>query len=260
MPTQTFRAALVTGASSGIGESVARVLASRGADVVVVARRAERLEQLAAELRSAYGTTVEVLPADLCAPAERATVERRLADAARPVDLLVNNAGFASTGEYADLPLEQEDAQVRLNLLVPMRLAHVALQGMVERRRGGVLNVSSLAGQQPLPGAVTYAATKAGLTTFTESLRGEVGRHGVHVTVLLPGFTDVTLDGQPRPPGIPEFMWLDRERVAREAVDAVERGRPTCVPGAQYKALAGVVGALPRSVVRAATGRVKPLR
>ena len=141
-----YRTALVTGASSGIGERLARLLAADGCDLIVVARRAGRLEELAAGLRAAHQVQVEVLAADLTAPAGLLAVESRLASASRPVELLVNNAGFGLSGPFADVPADGAEAQIRLNVLALVRLTHAVLPGMLKRGHGGVLNVSSVAG------------------------------------------------------------------------------------------------------------------
>ena len=166
--------ALVTGASSGIGAAFARRLAAAGSDLVVVARRRDRLEELAAELRTAHGVHVEALAADLTDPAELALVEARLGDPDRPIDLLVNNAGAGGHGAFAALPVDGVEAMVRLNLLAPVRLTSAALPAMVARGSGGIVNVSSISGEQPIPFVATYAATKAFLTSLSESVHEEL--------------------------------------------------------------------------------------
>ena len=186
---QTYRTALVTGASSGIGERLARLLAADGCDLIVVARRAGRLEELAAGLRAAHHVHVEVLAADLITPAGLLAAENRLSDASRPVELLVNNAGFGLSGSFADVPADGAEAQIRLNVLALARLTHAVLPGMRKRGHGGILNVSSVAGVLISPGGAVYAATKAFVTSFSESLSAEVSGHGVHVTALCPGLT-----------------------------------------------------------------------
>jgi hypothetical protein len=242
---------LISGASSGIGVEFARVLAGRGCDVVLVARRTERLDALAGEL-GAVG--VEVLTADLTSAAGLAAVERRLTDS--PVELLVNNAGVASSGAFADAALEDEDRLVRLNVLALMRLTRVALGPMVTAGRGGILNVSSLASDQPLKGFATYAASKAYVTTFSESIAAEVRGSGVHVTILKPGYvwTEMNPDGPSRE-SLQGRFWLEADHVARAAVDAVERGKLMCVPGAHWWAVNGLVNAMPHQLVRALTTR-----
>jgi uncharacterized protein len=251
---QIYRAALVTGASSGIGERLARLLAADGCGLIVVARRAGRLEELAAGLRDAHGVHVEVLAADLTTPAGLLTVEDRLADASRPVELLVNNAGFGLSGSFADVPADGAEAQIRLNVLTLVRLTHAVLPGMLERRHGGILNVSSVAGFLISPGSAAYAATKAFVTSFSESLAAEMSGRGVHVTALCPGLTRTGFhaDGHEGTASAPAFAWLDADRVARAGLDAVAAGRPVSVPGAQYKAIAGLARIVPRRILRTA--------
>ncbi|TYB43227.1 SDR family NAD(P)-dependent oxidoreductase [Actinomadura chibensis] len=243
-----YRTALVTGASSGIGESFARVLAARGTDLVIVARRTGLLDDLARELVERYRVAVEVLAADLTDLAQRAEVEGRLR--ADPVELLVNNAGHGAFGAFADTPLNDHLAQVELNVTALVRLTHAALPGMVERRRGGVLNVASMSGFAPSPGSATYGATKAYVASFSESLHSEVAGKGVHVTALCPGFTR-TEDDVPS-----NILWLRRDDVARAGLEAVSAGRALCIPGVQYKAAFPALRLVPRPLLRAAVNRV----
>jgi short-subunit dehydrogenase len=251
-----WRSALVTGASSGIGRELARQVAGRGADVTLVARRAERLEDLAAELRGRHGVDVEVLVADLGDESGVRAVEERIADPERPVDLVVNNAGLGSQGTFHALPLDHAEAEVRLNALAVLRLSHAALAAMVPRGRGGLLNVSSLSGFQPLPGTASYAATKAFVTSLSQSLHEEVRASGVHVTVLCPGFTRTEFHsaGAIERSGLPARAWLSAASVARAGLDAVTRNQAVCIPGAGYRALILAAGLLPRGVLRRVTG------
>jgi len=250
--------ALVTGASSGIGRAIAVRLAADGSDLVLVARRRDLLEALAEELRSAWGVEVEVLVADLTGSAELARVEERLREDGRPVDLLVNNAGLGAQGRFADIPLDWQERQIRLNVLAPVRLTHVALEGMLSRGRGGVLNVSSIAGTQPLPNLATYAATKAYLSSFSHSLHEEVRRSGVAVTALLPGFTRTEFHdaaGMSRSI-VPGAAWMSAEVVAAAGLGAVARGRAQCVPGLGYRLLSGVSRLTPWSITRRVVGSI----
>jgi short-subunit dehydrogenase len=249
-----FGSALVTGASSGIGAQIARVLARRGCDLTLVARRADRLADLADELRTAVD--VDVLAADLSEESGVAAVEHRLRD--RPVGLLVNNAGVGTGGKFHELPLQDELAEIMLNVVALVRLTRAALPAMVADGHGGVLNVSSLAGDQPLRGSATYCATKAYVTTFTESIAAELRGTGVHVTVLKPGFTYTEMSGSEAPD--PQSfagrrLWLQADEVAEAAVEAVARGRLVCVPGAPWKAVSALVQTLPRPVVRTLSSR-----
>ena len=250
-----YRSALVTGASSGIGAEIARVLATRGCDLTLVARRADRLQELAAALSGQV--RVEVLAADLADEAGVSTVEQRLRS--QPVELLVNNAGVGTGGAFHSLPLEAELQEIRLNVLAVVRLTHAALPAMVAAGRGGVLNVGSLAGDQPLRGSATYSSTKSYVTTFSESVAAELRGTGVHVTVVKPGFTYTEMGGEEAPDPqsfLGKRVWLQADRVARDAVDAVEKGKLICVPGPQWKALNAVVQALPRPLVRTLSSRL----
>ena len=239
--------ALVTGASSGIGRAVAVRLAAGGSDLVVVARRRDRLEELAQELSGAHGVKVEVLVADVTDPAQLATVEARLRSGTPPVDLLVNNAGLGAQGDFADIPLDWQDGQIRLNVLAPVRLSHAALGGMLSRGRGGILNVSSTAGLQPMPHVATYAATKAYLSSFSHALHEEVRGQGVVVTALLPGFTRTEFHeaaGMSRSV-VPGPAWMSADAVARAGLRAVARGRAQCVPGLGYRVVGAVAAFTP---------------
>ncbi len=250
-----YSRAVVTGASSGIGEALARELAARGCDLVLVARRQERLEKLAAELRAGHDVGVQVAPADLADPAQLTSIAQRVADPDSPIDLLVNNAGRTPQPiaplTRQDPATEQEKVAVNVTALV--RLTQAVLPGMQERGHGGVLNVSSFASFLPQPNAAVYAATKAFVTSFSESVHAEAARHGVHVTALAPGFTrrgDAVERGGMKGRRMPEFLWLDRDEVARAALDSVARGDVLCVPGVPYQALALLARVAPRPVVR----------
>ncbi|MGE5289283.1 MAG: SDR family NAD(P)-dependent oxidoreductase [Micromonosporaceae bacterium] len=255
--SHAYRTALVTGASRGIGASFAQLLAKAGTELVVVARDAQRLEDLAVRLRDKHKTVVEVLAADLTEPGGLSAVEARLTDPARPVELLVNNAGFGTTGRFAELDADREEREVRLNVLALMRLAHAALGGMLERGHGGILNVSSMAGFVPSPGGATYAATKAFVTSFSESLHAEVRRRGVHVTALCPGFTRTGSQAEAGYDAghLPGFAWLASDDVAAAGLAAVAAGRALCVPGLQYKAAAQLTRFAPRTLIRSAAER-----
>jgi len=251
---QKFGSALVTGASSGIGEQIARVLADRGTDLTLVARRGDKLEQLAAELRPQV--QVDVLVADLTTDDGCASVEHRLAD--HPVELLVNNAGVGSAGLFHQLSRDHEADEVRLNVLALVRLTHAALVTMVAAGRGAILNIGSLAGDQPLRGSATYAGTKAFVTTFTESVAAELKGTGVTATVVKPGFTftEINADEAPDPSSMAARMWTHADFVARCAVEAAEKGDLVCVPGAQWKVVHGLTQTLPRVLTRTLSTRL----
>ncbi|MFB7677895.1 SDR family NAD(P)-dependent oxidoreductase [Kitasatospora purpeofusca] len=253
-----YASAMVTGASSGIGEGFARLLAAEGVDLVLVARRGDLLDRLASDLESAHGVTVEVLALDLTDENQIAIAERRLTDSERPVELLVNNAGSSGSGYFADLPAERELHTAMLNAVVPLRLSHACLPGMIARGGGGIVNVSSLVAVLPKPRSATYAASKAFLSSFGETLAMEVARHGVHVTTV---HTGLTRSGFHAAAGVatdalPDFKWLTAEQVARAGLEAVSAGRPSTVPGLAYRIRLPLMRAMPRSVVRVITRRV----
>jgi len=260
LTTQPWRRALVTGASSGIGRAFAVQLAASGADLVLVARRRDRLDELANRLRAEHGTEVEVLVADLTDDGDLATVERRVGDDGAPVDLLVNNAGFATSGRFATLPIDREVAEIRLNVLAPVRLTRAALPGMVDRGHGGVVNVSSIAALQPLPHWATYAATKAYLTSFSEAVHEEVRGQGVVVLALMPGFTHTEFHGHVGPPpvGIPGPLWMDAEQVVKSGLAALDRRRASRVPGGLNRMVATLSRLTPRALSRRMVARVGP--
>jgi hypothetical protein len=255
------RLALVTGASSGIGEAFARRLARDDYDLVLVARRVDALESLAAELHQAHGAAVECLRADLTLPAELRQVEAR-AGAAPVFDLVVNNAGIGSVGAFAECELDREEELVRLNAIAVMRLSHAALGAMVPRGRGALINVSSLAGMGPYPFTATYGASKAFVNSLTESLAEELRGSGVRVQALCPGFTRTRFQESAGidPESVPRFAWMSAESVVEASLAGLARGDVVCVPGAGYKLLHAASGALPRSAFRRFIGAVQGRR
>ncbi len=256
-----YRTALVTGASSGIGESFARLLAAGGSDLVLVARRADRLNDLAAKLRDEHKVDVTVLAADLTTAGGMDTVTARLAGAGTPIELLVNNAGRSARGNFAEQPPEIVEAQISLNVMALARLARAAVGGMLARGHGGILNVSSMAGFAASPGSSVYGATKAFVTSLSESMHAELAGTGVHVTALCPGFTRTEFhDANNVDLGyLPKLAWLDADDVARAGLDAVAEGRAVVVPGLQYKLAAGATRMLPRGALRRMTRLVRPV-
>lgn len=254
---RTWRAALVTGASSGIGREMARLLAAEGTDLVVVARDKGRLDDLAAELSGRHGVAVEVLAADLAVPTQLAEVERRVADADRPIDLLVNNAGFGTYGNQVDLDVDTEEREIAVNVTAVVRLTHAALGPMTARRRGAVLNVSSVAGLQATPGNAVYGASKAFVASYGESVSGELAGTGVTLTTVLPGYTRTEFQDRAGIGGrkIPAPMWMDADVVAAQALEATRAGKPWLVPGALNKALVAAAGPVPRGLKRRLAAR-----
>jgi short-subunit dehydrogenase len=241
--------ALVTGATSGIGLSFAHQLAERGHDVVLVARDRARLENVSDELRATYRVGTEILVADLSDRAETGKVAERLADQARPVDLLVNNAGFALKKRFLDNDIAQEEAFFDVLGRAVLVLSHAAGRAMRERGHGAIVNVSSVAGHIT---SGTYSAVKSFVTVFTEGLAAELAGTGVTATALLPGFTRTEFHERAKldMSRLPDFMWLDADRLVSDCLDDVARGRVVSVPGAQYKAAVAALKLLPRSLVR----------
>lgn len=252
--------ALVTGASSGIGAEFARALAARGDDLVVVARDTSRLDALAEQLEKESGVDVEVLSADLASKKGRAVVEARLESAEAAVDLLVNNAGMGTYGKFAELSGEGEEREIRLNVLALVQLSHAALGGMIERGRGGIINVSSLAGHQPTPLNATYGGTKAFVTSFSQALHEELRGTGVKVMVLCPGFTRTEFQERAGldSGAVPSFLWQMPEPVVSAALRAYDQGRAVCIPGALNQAGAAFSSALPAGITRRIAGAVMP--
>lgn len=252
-----FATALVTGASSGIGAEIARQLAGRGVRTVVVARRADRLAALAHEF-----DVVEPLPADLLSSDGLAAVEDRIrADGERAIDLVVNNAGFGTSGLFHELDRDRLDDEIALNVRALTRLAHTALEVMVPRRRGWLLNVSSVASFQPAPRLAVYTATKAYITNLTESLHGELVGTGVEVSALCPGLTRTEFQSVSRTDTyqskFPEFLWTDVADVAAAGIDGVIANKPIVIPGAFYKTMVAASSAAPNWLTRTASRMVQ---
>jgi short-subunit dehydrogenase len=243
MPT-----ALVTGASSGIGLAFARRLAATGHDLVVVARSEDKLKELADELR----VDVEVLPADLTDADQLGAVEARLSDRAKPVDVLVNNAGAGTYGQFAETDLDALDREVKLDVIAPMRLTHAALSGMVERGKGGIVNVASIAAFQAGPSNAVYSAAKGFVLSLTEAVHEEVRKSGVHVTVVCPGATRTEFQQRGGFAGgkMPDFLWDDAETVVDAALKALARNQAVCVPGVLNKMSTVTSQLAPRALSR----------
>ncbi|MDT7760583.1 MAG: uncharacterized protein QOC63_3 [Mycobacterium sp.] len=250
--------AVVTGASQNIGEALATELAARGHHLIVTARREDVLRELAGRLTGQYGVTVEVRPVDLADPADRAKLCDELA--VRDISILCANAGTATFGPVASLNPNEEKAQVQLNVLGVHDLALAVVPGMAERGAGGILISGSAAGNSPIPNNATYAATKAFVNTFSESLRGELKRAGVHVTLLAPGPVRTEL---PDPDNqtlverlIPDFLWISTEYTAKLSLDGLERNKMRVVPGVTSKAMSVAAGYAPRAIVTPIVGAV----
>jgi len=216
---------LVTGASSGIGEALARRLARERHDLVLTARRADRLEALAHELEAAHGIKTHVVTADLSRPGAPTELVQQIEARGLAVHWLVNNAGFGTGGRFDELPVEGEVQEIRLNVTAPVELTGRLLPGMMARGRGVVMNLSSTAGFGPMPFSATYGATKAFLLSFSEALAVEVAGSGVHIVCVCPGFTRTEFQQKANidTSALPDFAWMSAETVADQAVRAANR-------------------------------------
>lgn len=244
--------ALVTGASSGIGADIARSLAKRGHNVVLVARREERLAELARELTANHRVRADVVAVDLQTKSGRKAMLKAIAELGLRVDVLINNAGFGSAGLFQRLKGEREAELVRLNCEVVVSLCGEFVPKMVDRGAGAVLNVASTAGFQPLPTQATYSASKAFVLTFTQALTADLHGTGVTATVLCPGpvkteFGEVA--GLQLESVMPEFAWVSSEDVAEAGVDGLERGKGVVIPGKINKVTAVGGQFTPRSLL-----------
>jgi short-subunit dehydrogenase len=246
--------ALVTGASSGIGECMALQLAERGWDLVLVARRADELARVAAAV-SANGADAEVIVVDLATTSGVEQIEARIADEARPIEMVINNAGYGRFGKITELDAAGESNEIAVNVNALMRLSRAALIAMAPRKHGAILNVASVASFLPFPGFTTYAATKAFVRSFTLALHEEGRPHGVRVTCVAPGYTPSgfqTRGGLSPTSGQPSFMLTSAAFVARAGLDAVDAGRALVVPGLLNAISARILGALPSGLQRRA--------
>jgi short-subunit dehydrogenase len=240
--------ALVTGASSGIGEQFARRLAAAGYRLVIVARNEAKLAALAEEFTSAWYVDVEVLVADLSTPAGCRLVEVRIADPTAPIDLLVNNAGFSLGTDVVRSDVDDEERMLRVMVRTPMRLSKAALPGMIDRGHGDIITVASVAG---LVGHNSYGATKAWAIRFSQAMSVQLAGTGVHAIALCPGLTHTEFH---RRGGVdarraPRWLWLDAETVVDECLRDLRRGRSVSVPTRRYKLLVAIGRRLPTSVV-----------
>ena len=251
-----FTSALVTGASSGIGEAMVQILGEAGIPQVIVARRVDRLMELADRYDD-----VEVLAEDLTTSEGVDAVVRRVTDTDRPVDLVVNNAGFGTSGEFHLLDADRMRDEIALNVMALTLISRAALGVMVPRRRGFLLNVSSVAGFQPAPKLAVYAATKAYVTSLSESLHEELRGTGVHVTALCPGLTRTEFQSVSNTDSYasryPSFAWMSAADVAEAALRDVAKGRALSVPGALYKTMVAASSVAPRGLARRLAGLVQ---
>ena len=242
------RRALVTGATSGIGHSFAQALAADGHDVVIVARTADRLEAVAAQLRSKHGVEVDVVVADLATTDGMDRVALRLTDTARPVDLLVNNAGASLAGWFGTTAIEDEDRQLDLLVRAPMHLMDAAIKAMAGRGGGAIINVASVAAFTPRG---VYSAHKAWLLNLSRWADVHYDDVNIAVQALCPGFvrTEFHQRGEMDVSGVPRWMWLKSDYVARESLRDLARDKPVSIPGLRYRFLVMLTKWLPTTVV-----------
>jgi short-subunit dehydrogenase len=243
------RTALITGASAGIGASFARQLAAQGYTLLLVARRADRLQALAQELTAAHGIRCEVFTADLADTAAPRAVMAYAHQQGLTVDLLINNAGLSGHKKFVDTPWAELAGEIQVMITAVTELAHLVAPGMIERKWGRIINVSSLAAFAPPGESLLYSAIKTYVLIMSESLDMELKPHGIHVTALCPGFTksefhDV-MGTRSTANKLPAFLWQQADEVAKEAIEAVMRGKPVCVPGTFNKFSVALMRPLP---------------
>lgn len=254
----TRETALVTGASSGIGLELARLFAADESDLVLVARRKPELEGLAAELAARHSVQVHVLPADLADPAAPARIHEQLVARGIVIDVLVNNAGFGLQGRFAELPLERQTAMLQVNVSALTHLTRLLLPAMIERRRGGILNVGSMAGFQPGPYMAVYYATKAYVLSLTEALAHELAGTGVTATCLAPGATQTEFFALSNMEDslLVRLGTLNVGEVARAGYRGFRKGRVIVVPRLANRFVVLLTRLAPRSLVRTITARL----
>jgi short-subunit dehydrogenase len=250
------KTALITGASSGLGAEYARQLAPRHVNLVLVARDGAALEKLAGELVAAFGIDVEVLTADLLVPRRLDEVVRRLEDAERPIDMLVNSAGFALPLSFERNEIDDEVRHLRLHVEVPMRLMRAALPPMLDRGSGRIVNVASASGFMPRS---TYGACKGWLISFSRWANGSYAARGVTVTAVCPGFTHTNFHARlglgPGEEGVAPWLWLDARDVVSDSLRDVARGKAVSIPSLRYKAIVALTRLVPAGLVARAAKR-----
>jgi short-subunit dehydrogenase len=250
------KTALITGASSGIGAAFARQLAAREFNLVLVARREERLRAMAAELERKFPIHAEVLAADLSETAGIERVEKRIGEI-EDLYLLINNAGFGAPGDFAETDIHDHLDMIHVHVVASVRLMHAALPCMIARGRGGVINVSSVAGLAPIPSHATYSATKGYLILFSEAVQVELKGTGVQIQALCPGFTrtefhDKLDEEKFDRSGIPGFLWMNADDVAARSLDALSRGQVVYVPSRNYRLVAAAARIIPPPLIQLA--------
>jgi short-subunit dehydrogenase len=263
-PPSPDSAALVTGASSGIGADMARSLARRGHGVVLVARRTDRLDELARELGERHGVRADTIACDLSDAEARAAMVRTIDELGIAVEVLVNNAGFGSGGLFQDLDQERELQMVRLNVDAVVDLCGRYVPAMVRAGRGAVLNVASTASFQPLPKQATYAASKAFVTNFTDALHADLRGTGVTATCLCPGPVKTEFPEaagiEAAADGLPGIFWTNSDEVAEDGIQGLERGKRLVIPGPINRVTALGGQHAPRGLLLALGSRLYPIK
>jgi len=241
--------ALITGATAGIGAAYARLLAKEGFDLVLVARDLPRLKGVAKELSKLYKIKAETIKADLTKPAQLAKVEKRLANNSKPIEVLINNAGFGLKDSFLVSNLAKEQELLDVLVTAPMRLSHAVLPGMIKRNSGSIVNVSSVAS---FIAGGTYSAAKSYLTVFSEYLHTELRDTNIKVSALCPGFTRTEFHarGKMKMSGLPNYMWTAVDQVVAKSWRYVKAGKLICIPGWQYMLLSSIARIAPRPLVR----------
>lgn len=248
-------AALVTGASSGIGAEFARQLGAENLDLVLIARRADRLEALAAEIGQKAGVSCHLIARDLSRPEAPRQVFEQTELLGLQIDWLINNAGFGTDGYFATLPLEREMEQIQLNVTTLMSLTHLYLSGMLARKQGKIVNVGSVGAFVPTPYMATYSGTKAFVLSFSEALASELAGTGVSLLVLCPGATKTEFQDVAGVSGkLPAFSFMSAESVAQQAIAAAKRGERLFVPGWMNKAAVVSTRFTPRRILARMAG------
>ncbi len=241
--------ALITGATAGIGAAYAKLLAKEGFDLVLVARDLPRLKGVAKELSKLYKIKAETIKADLTKPAQLAKVEKRLANNSKPIEVLINNAGFGLKDSFLVSNLAREQELLDVLVTAPMRLSHAVLPGMIKRNSGSIVNVSSVAS---FIAGGTYSAAKSYLTVFSEYLHTELRDTNIKVSALCPGFTRTEFHarGKMKMSGLPDYMWTAVDQVVAKSWRYVKAGKVICIPGWQYMLLSSIARIAPRPLVR----------
>ncbi len=249
------KTALITGASGGIGAAFARRLASLGYNLILVARREQRLAALASQLQQSYPVSAEFLVADLSKTAGITRVERRIAEL-ESLHVLINNAGFGAPGQFVEeANLHKYLDMIHVHVIASTRLCRAALPQMIAQHNGRIINVSSLAAFMPVPGSATYSASKAYLNVFSGALQAELRGTGIKVQALCPGFTHTEFHDTPEYQGydrseIPELLWMSAEEVAAQSLNALDRNQVIFVPGFKNRLLATVARRMPPSLLQ----------